>query len=234
MRLIYLSSVSIKRFFIFIALLVLIAVVFINRTPRETLNGIRQLTILLDPGHGGVDGGTHDRNGHLEKDINLAICLKMKDALCQSGLNVVLTRETDTDLAPYFPGRYGRHKRDLMARIRKARESGSHFLVSIHCDWSRNTRKRGSLVFYNRHSEESKHFADIVQSEINRFHHQTAKAHPGNFLIVSQSKTAGILVEVGFLSNPEESALLQEKAYRERLALAINRGILTYCRRYIK
>lgn len=190
---------------------------------------IHQLTVLIDPGHGGIDPGSQDSRGFLEKDINLAICLKICTKLRQSGLNIVLTRTTDTDLAPFSPGKYGRHRRDLEERTKKARESGSKFFVSIHCNWSKDHHKSGSCVFYNPHFSKSKNLADIIQNELNIQHQQSTIAAPGNFFILKQSNIIAVLIEVGFLSNPSEANRLQDDGYRDFLATAISKGILIGC-----
>lgn len=201
--------------------------------PYRAQGRLSQLTLLIDPGHGGVDGGAHDEHGNLEKHINLAIGLKIREQLKASGIKIVMTRDKDTDLAPFRPGQRGRHRRDLMARIEKARNNNCLFLVSIHCDASVETRRRGAFVFYNYLSAESKELALAIQQELNQLQQRQFKAAPGKYLIIRQTGVTGVLIEVGFLSNPEESALLQQEDYQSKLALAIARGILHYCRHFV-
>lgn len=200
---------------------------------HRTQGSLSRLTLLIDPGHGGVDGGTQDSYGNLEKNINLAIGLKVKEQLKASGLQIVMTREKDTDLAPFRSGQWGRHRRDLMARIEKARSNHCLFLVSIHCDASVETKRRGAFVFYNYLSSESKELALAIQEELNVLQQRPFKAAPGKYLIIREPGVTGVLIEVGFLSNPEEAALLQQEEYQSKLALAISRGILHYCRRFV-
>ncbi|MGE5559169.1 MAG: N-acetylmuramoyl-L-alanine amidase family protein [Bacillota bacterium] len=194
---------------------------------------LRNLTIVIDPGHGGVDGGTRDDQGNMEKDINLAIGLKLWGQLRQSGLNVLITRETDTDLSPFISGRTGRHRKDLLARIQKARENRSLFLLSIHCDWSEARYRRGVVAFYNYLSPLSKMLALSIQEELNRVQDKPQKAAPGNYFIIRQHGVTGVLVEVGFLSNAEDAKQLRDPTYQEKLALAIAAGILKKCRIHI-
>lgn len=201
--------------------------------PRWSQGKLNALTLLIDPGHGGVDGGAQDRNGHLEKDINLAVAKYLREHLRQSGLNIVMTRETDTDLAPFQSGRTGRHRRDLLQRIAKAKENRCLFLVSIHCDAFTDSGRRGAFTFYNYQSPESKALANAIQSQLNRFQQKNFKAAPGKYLIIRQSGVTGVLVEIGFLSNPQEADCLQNPTYQERLAIAIAAGILQYCREFI-
>ena len=185
-----------------------------------------QTTILIDPGHGGIDGGTQDRAGNLEKDINLAIARKIRTQLAQCGVNVVMTREKNTELAPYQPGRGGRHRRDLTARIDRARRAKALFLVSIHCDWSTAANRRGMVAFYYYRNPTGKNLALSIQEELNKIQPQPQKAAPGKYFILEQPGINGVIVEVGFLSHPEEAALLQRPDYQEKVALAIAQGIL--------
>ncbi|HHW12010.1 MAG TPA: cell wall hydrolase [Firmicutes bacterium] len=185
-----------------------------------------QTTVVIDPGHGGIDGGTQDRAGHLEKDINLAIAHKIRAQLVQCGINVVMTREDDIELAPYQPGRSGRHRRDLTARIERARNAKALFLVSIHCDWSTAAERRGMVAFYYYRNPVGKTLASSIQEELNKIQPRPQKAVPGKYFLLEQPGINGVIVEVGFLSNPEEAALLRQPDYQEKIALAIARGIL--------
>jgi N-acetylmuramoyl-L-alanine amidase len=194
---------------------------------------MRRFTILVDPGHGGVDGGTRDAQGNMEKDINLMVALRLRDQLCQSGLNVVMTRETDTELSPFQPGQRGRHRRDLMERIQKARNEKCLFMVSIHCNWAANQKKRGAITFYSSQSLISKGLAGTVQEELNKLQKTSKKPVGGKYLILNQPEITGILVEVGFLSNQAEAELLRDQVYLEHLALAITKGILKYSQNYL-
>ena len=189
---------------------------------------LHRTSVVIDPGHGGVDGGTKDRQGNLEKDINLDLALKIRTQPQQSGLNVLMTRETDTELSPFIPGRTGRHRRDLLARIAKAKTSKSLFIVSIHCDWSTDRTRRGMVAFYNYRNPSSKKLALIIQEELNKTQTIPQKAAPGSYFILEQPGITGVLIEVGFLSHPEEATLLQTPNYREKIALSISKGILRY------
>ena len=187
---------------------------------------IQRATILIDPGHGGIDGGTQDAQGHLEKNINLAIGIKIRDQLRQSGVNVVMTRAVDTELAPFQPGRGGRHRRDLNARVEQAKKAKALFLVSIHCDWSTDAGRRGMVAFYNYRDQVGKNLALTIQEELNKIQTSPQKAAPGKYFIIEQPGVTGVIVEVGFLSHPREAVLLQQADYQEKIALAISQGIL--------
>lgn len=194
---------------------------------EETFARIGEIMVLVDPGHGGVDGGTSDRWGNLEKDINLAMGQQIARQLQSGGMRVIMTRDRDLALAP-FNGQSGRHRRDLQERIRRARERDCLFLVSVHCDWSRDTTESGAKVFYNALEPQSKQLATLIQEDLNKVQTRQRKAAPGKYLIIRQKEVTGVIVEVGFLSNSAEALLLQNERHRTRLALAIARGILRY------
>lgn len=204
-------------------LLLLLSILYRVVPARSRLG---QTTILIDPGHGGIDGGTQDRAGNLEKDINLSIAHKIRTQLVQCGVNAIMTREDDSELAPYQPGRGGRHRRDLAARIEQARRTKALFLVSIHCDWSTAAHRRGMVAFYYYRNPFGKKLALSIQEELNKIQPQPQKAAPGQYYLLEQPGINGVIVEVGFLSNPEEAALLQQADYQEKIALAIAQGIL--------
>ncbi len=198
---------------------------------RETIQQIGEMIILIDPGHGGVDGGTRDAWGHLEKDINLMLGKEIQRQLTASGMQVVMTREQDIALAP-FTGRPGRHSRDLQERIRRARQHQCLFLVSIHCDWSKDPAETGAKVFYHAGVPESKQLALTIQKQLNRNQPRQRKAAPGKYFVIRQPGVTGVIVEVGFLSNPQEAKSLQEKAFQRQLALAVAQGILAHSQSY--
>ncbi len=205
--------------------------IFLLFQATKTQGVLGKLTVVIDPGHGGVDGGTADRQGNLEKDINLKIALKTSEQLRQSGLRVIMTRNRDADLAPFLSGRKGRHRRDLIGRINKALAARCLAMVSIHCDYSADPHKQGAVVFYNYHSVASKEIAGLIQEELNSIQKRTGKIAPGKYLIIRQKAITGVLVEVGFLSNQIDAEKLQTDLYQEQVGTAISKGVLRYCRK---
>ncbi|NLY88269.1 MAG: N-acetylmuramoyl-L-alanine amidase [Firmicutes bacterium] len=213
-----------------LALILLLTGIFSSSGLIKSLMGASGPVVVIDPGHGGVDGGTSGQDGTLEKEINLAIALRIRDHLRTGGANVVMTRTADTDLSPFVPGKTGRHRRDLTARIEKARKAGAVCLISIHCDWSKDKKRRGAVVFYNPRNNTSKELACLIQEELNKVQPAPQKAAPGNFFILNQSGLTAVLVEAGFLSHPEEAQLLRTPDYQSRQARAIANGIRRYYR----
>src|SRR3954465_1490786 len=186
--------------------------------------------ILIDPGHGGPDGGAGDAKA-LEKDIALNISLKLREYLQEQGALVIMTREEDKDLADEDTRGYSRRKvEDLKERLEMINQSGIDFFVSVHLNSIPSPRWSGAQTFYAPQFEENERVAKFIQDElIINLENTTRKAKPiNNIYILDKAKKPGVLVEVGFLSNPTEKANLKKDDYQEQLAASIYRGIMRY------
>lgn len=186
--------------------------------------------IYLDPGHGGVDPGAGDEEP-FEKDIALSVSLKLRDYLQQQGALVIMTRETDVDLADKGLKGYSKRKvQDLKRRLDLINESEADFFATIHLNAIPSSRWKGSQTFYSTNFKENKRAAKLVQDELRRNLENTdreAKAANSIYLLKHTNKP-GVLVEIGFLSNPEEAANLRQEDYQEKVAGSIYEGILRY------
>jgi N-acetylmuramoyl-L-alanine amidase len=186
--------------------------------------------IIIDPGHGGPDGGA-DNGDVLEKDIALEISKKLRDYLQQQGAFVQMIREEDTDLAPEGMRGYSKRKtEDLKKRVQTINESDADLFISIHLNAIPSPRWRGAQTFYFSTYKENEAVAKFIQDELrNNLGNTTrqAKAINGVYLLKS-AKKPGALVEVGFLSNPEEKALLVQDKYQDKVAASIYTGINRY------
>ncbi|MEH7334786.1 N-acetylmuramoyl-L-alanine amidase CwlD [Neobacillus drentensis] len=186
--------------------------------------------ILLDPGHGGPDGGA-GTGKTLEKDIALDITLKVRDLLQQQGALVVMTRDTDTDLADDDTKGYSRRKvEDLKKRLKMINDSDNDFFVSIHLNAIPSSRWSGAQTFYAPHHKENAKAAKFIQEELRKnLGNTNRKAKPiSQVYILKNAKKPGVLVEVGFLSNPAEKENLKKKSYQEKIAESIYRGVIRY------
>jgi N-acetylmuramoyl-L-alanine amidase len=186
--------------------------------------------ILLDPGHGGPDGGAGDKDA-LEKDIALNIAFKLRDYLQQQGALVMMTREEDKDLAAEETKGLSRRKtEDLRKRLEMINESEADFYVSIHLNAIPSPKWSGAQTFYASQISENSRAAKFIQDELRiNLGNTTRKAKPINQVyILKYAKKPGVLVEVGFLSNPTEKASLKEEEYQEKVAASIYKGILRY------
>ncbi|WP_462413150.1 N-acetylmuramoyl-L-alanine amidase CwlD [Neobacillus sp. Marseille-QA0830] len=185
--------------------------------------------ILLDAGHGGPDGGAGPKDA-LEKDIALDITLMVRDYLQEQGALVVMTRDTDTDLADSGTRGYSRRKvEDLKKRLEMINQDND-FFVSIHLNAIPSSKWSGAQTFYAPHYKENARAAKFIQDELREnLGNTNRKAKPINSVyILKHAKKPGVLVEVGFLSNPQERANLTKESYQEKIAESIYRGINRY------
>jgi N-acetylmuramoyl-L-alanine amidase len=187
--------------------------------------------IALDPGHGGPDGGARSKEGLIEKDVNLAITLHLRDYLQEAGALVVMTREDDKDLAQSSTKGYSKRKtEDLINRAQFITEQKSDMFVSIHLNSIPSTQWWGAQTFFYPSHRDSAMLAALIQDEIKRNLKNTDRvAKPAdNVYLLKTLKIPSALVEVGFLSNPAEADLLESPAYQKKLAASIYQGILRY------
>jgi N-acetylmuramoyl-L-alanine amidase len=186
--------------------------------------------ILLDPGHGGPDGGAGDTQA-LEKDIALNVTLKVREYLQEQGALVLMTREDDRDLADADTRGFSKRKvEDLKQRLELINHSGAEFFVSIHLNSIPSPRWSGAQTFYATNNDGNARAAKFIQDELIRnLENTTRKAKVLNTVyILKNAEIPGALVEVGFLSNPGERANLKDEVYQEKLAASIYNGIMRY------
>lgn len=190
-------------------------------------NSLAGKTIAVDPGHGGYDPGAKGPSGTLEKDLNLAIAFKLKAALEQSGAKVVMTREQDVDLVT--PGEGTKKFRDLSNRLKIVEENHATLLISIHMN-SFGSRWRGAQVFYHPKNIKNQELAVAIQEELRlQLNNTNRQALPINSaFLLQEAEIPAVIVEAGFLTNPNEEKLLKDPAYQEKIAQAIIAGIAKY------
>ncbi len=185
--------------------------------------------IIIDPGHGGIDGGAVSQEGVLEKDITLAISEQLRDYLQEAGALVLMTREEDRDLADADTQKIRNRKiQDLKRRVEIINESDADLFISIHLNAIPSPKWSGAQVFYNRAIPENEEMAKFVQDEIRRnLENTTRQAKPiHNVYVIKEATIPGVLVEAGFLSNPFESEQLNKEEYQQKIAASIYQGLL--------
>lgn len=183
-------------------------------------------TIVIDPGHGGYDPGVW-RNNVEEKEIALAVSLALRDWLQSAGARVMMTRETDKDLLVPVAG--PKKTQDMQNRLKIVRSAKPDLFISIHANSISSSRWRGAQVFYKPDGEKSKALAEYIQQELIRvLANTTREVKPGNYLVLNESEVPAVLVETGFISNPDEVRLLCDPKYRAKLAWAVYLGINRY------
>jgi N-acetylmuramoyl-L-alanine amidase len=185
--------------------------------------------IIIDPGHGGVDPGAAGPGGALEKDINLQVALKLAKFLRQAGAEVRLIREDDRDFSTSPKGFAQKKQEDLKARAEMINQAGGDILISIHTNSFPADKWSGAQTFYERSSLEGKELARLIQQFLSNIAgSNNRKEKPIDAYLLKKTDTLGVIVEVGFISNPREEKLLQDAAYQEKLAGAIYNGIAKF------
>lgn len=184
--------------------------------------------IVIDVGHGGSDPGKVSVNGIQEKDVNLQIALYLKDYLIAQDFTVYLTRETDCGL--YDESASNRKTSDLGNRIKFFKEKNAAYVVSIHQNSYPDPSPHGAQTFYFAGSGEGKAFAEYVQQSLLAIDDSNTRQIKANdsYYLLKHSPVPSLIVECGFLSNPEETARLTDPNYQKQIAYAISLGICNY------
>lgn len=188
-----------------------------------------KFTVVIDSGHGGNDPGKIAADGTLEKDINLSIALRLQKYLEAADVNVIMTRTTDEGL--YDPDASNKKVQDMKNRITLMEESNADIVVSIHQNSYSDSSIHGAQVFYYTTSTASKALAESLQSilisDLDPKNHRQAKANDSYYLLKKTTRPI-VIIECGFLSNPEEAALLKSESYQDEIAWVLHLGILQY------
>ncbi|MBO4413007.1 MAG: N-acetylmuramoyl-L-alanine amidase [Clostridia bacterium] len=184
-------------------------------------------TIVVDAGHGGMDGGSVGISGSTERVLNLEYAKTLKTYLENYGFNVVMTRTTLDGL--YSPDSDNIKKDDMLARKKIIEKSNADLIVSIHMNYFPLESAKGAQVFYNPQSDVSHALADSIQSV---FSSNLTLARPnsevGDYYMLNCTSVPAVIVECGFISNPEEEALLLTEEYRKKVCYNILCGIVKY------
>lgn len=208
-----------------LSLLLLFAVHGLRDTSTVSTTEVLHPVIILDPGHGGMDGGATGADGTLESDLNLSISLKTDAVLGLLGENTLLTRDTDRDLSSQDAVSISQKKvSDIRNRVSLVNSHPDSILLSIHCNSFGESQYHGAQVFYNALGD-SQDLAAGIQAQINRDvdasnHRESKKIQPDVYLM-GHIDVPGVLVECGFLTNPQELSMLNTDAYQKKLAIAI-------------
>ena len=189
----------------------------------------KQYTVVLDPGHGGEDGGAVAADGTLEKEINLEISLLLKEKLEQGGIEVIMTRTEDDDT----DGLSGFHKRqDLEARAKIGNESEADLYISIHINASTSSKDQGFQIWYGSGNPSGKeiaeHMTKIVEEKEICTRIRVVKQVPNTLYVFRTVTIPSLLVECGFLSNATDLYKLRQEEFRTQLCDALCEGVLSY------
>ena len=189
---------------------------------------LQDTIIMVDPGHGGRDSGTYYGEIY-EKDINLEISKTLAQKLSKQGAIVYMTRKRDIDLSSIYDS--AKKRGDLYRRLLMIKEKKSDLYISIHINWYDDTTLKGAEVLYNEINENNKKLARSIMKEFKNDLKSTRTIKTTDLYMYRNTTTPGVLVECGYLSNPTERTLLQDKEYQKKLALSITNGIINYLKK---
>lgn len=190
----------------------------------------RNYTIIIDPGHGGIDGGATSCTGVLESQINLEIGLRLNDLCHLMGYHTRMTRTSDVSIYTEGNSIAAKKASDLRQRVKIVNDTENAILISLHQNIFSDSQYSGAQVFYTD-TQGSSELAQILQAafveSINTGSSRKAKAATNIYLMRHIQKT-GILVECGFLSNPEEEAKLRSENYQKEICCVIVSALSKY------
>lgn len=189
--------------------------------------------IVVDAGHGGEDGGAVGVQGVVEKDINLAIAQELAQLLKENFFPVIMVRDGDYAVGDQsLPTIAERKRSDIKQRVQLVEETGECLLISIHQNYFSEGQYKGAQIFYSGNRPESAVLAESIrESIVNTLQPENTRQNKEageEIYLLDHCLVPGVLVECGFLSNPEEAALLQEESYQKDMAKAIYNGIISY------
>lgn len=228
-----------KKYFsvVFLVLILLATILTADRSIKVMKNVFfskgdkdsKQITIVIDPGHGGRDPGKVGINNSLEKDINLQIALKLKSLLELNDINVIMTREEDIGL--YSESDSNKKRADLNNRVDIIHNSKADLAISIHQNSFTEEYVKGAQVFYYQQSSEGKKLAEILQEQLKKTiadgNHRKAKSNT-TYYMLTRTECPLVIVECGYLSNTKEAELLLEDEYQEKMAWGMHLAILQF------
>ena len=187
----------------------------------------RKHCLVIDAGHGGVDGGAISCTGIPESAFHLEIALKLNDLLCFLGYDTRMIRTSD--ISVYTTGNSISQKKisDLKERVRITNETENAFLISIHQNSFPDSHSSGAQVFYTA-AEESQALAEMLQAAFSQVgSRRQCKKSSGIYLMEHVTRPA-ILIECGFLSNPEEERNLRSGEYQKKICCVIASTVDTF------
>lgn len=189
--------------------------------------------VVIDAGHGGEDGGATSQNGLLEKDVNLHIALTLQKLFLQSGFDVTMTRTDDKSIYSSDADTLREKKvSDIHNRADIANSSSENILISIHQNKFEQSKYSGTQVFYSDNNALSSSLAESIRLSVTGLlqsnNTRQCKSSTDNIYIMKNATVPAVLVECGFLSNPQEEALLMTDIYRNQLAFSIFSGFIEF------
>ena len=195
-------------------------------TFSSTKTTLIDFTVVIDAGHGGIDGGVVGVDGVKESALNLAYAKQLGEIFDRSGFNVVYTRKSEGGL--YGLPTNGFKLRDMRKRKEIIDKARPNLLISVHMNKFSQSTRSGPQVFYQEGKEMGQKLAESMQRVFNDFTGNSHQAIAGDFYVCRETSCPAVIVECGFLSNPDECAQLQTDSYRETICNQIFNGVMLF------
>ena len=221
-------SLVFKKKYIIIALALLLAastVLVLSTTSASIPN--KSYTIVIDPGHGGIDGGSVGVSGQDENYLNLEYSLCLKEILTDAGVNVIMTRTNLNGLYSIFSD--NKKLDDMKKRKDIVTKSKADMVLSIHMNSFPLKSARGAQVFYKKDSVSGEKLAENIQ-EVFIKTLPNAKPEPavGDYYMLNEFEIPSVIIECGYISNEEEEQLILQEDYKKLVCLSIFAGVLKF------
>lgn len=215
------------KYKILIIIMLFICIFSLSKIHAEVNNfSLLGKVIYLDAGHGGKDCGAISKT-FLEKDMNLILVKKLEKELEKRGAIVYLTRDDDYDLAN--PNVSLRKRSDLANRAKKINDMNTDMYISIHLNSDLNAKWKGIQVFYTSKNKENIEIAKVMRETLKqKISNVRENKKDNSYYMYKQIKKPGILIEAGFISNPDDNYLLRQEEYQNKLVGLIASGIENY------
>ena len=191
----------------------------------------KRQTVIIDAGHGGFDGGATAPDGTAEKDINLAVSLKLKKILTLYGYDVIMLRDTDTALNTEGDTTRSKKRSDIINRYAVMEANPDSIYLCIHQNNFSASYCHGAQMFYCKSTDGSKELAECIQTSLKAVqpdNDRVIKPCTDDVYLIYNAKTTALLVECGFLSNRDDLLNLKNEEYQMKLAFAISSGLNNY------
>lgn len=223
-----------KKNIIIISVLIITALTFILCFGALTIRPVDDMSlnaikIVLDAGHGGIDGGVEGvKTGVKESELNLSVVKKLETYLVGAGMKVKLTRTSDAGL--YGVATKNLKRKDMEKRRDIIKEFEPNLVISVHMNKYSLSTRRGAQVFYKSGDEKGKLLASSIQNNFNEMATASRDCSilTGDYYILNCTEYPSVIAECGFLSNPEDEALLLSEEYQNELAYSIFKGVVEY------
>lgn len=220
-----------------LTIILLLCIILLSRgrgDSRQAFSPVKTVTaVIIDAGHGGLDGGAVSADGQAEAPLNLAISQKVRDVMTFFGIRTLMTRDDEASLNYSDDNTIRENKRaDLTARLAISQANPDMPFLSIHLNMYKQTHYRGAQVFYSPNNQSSLVLASCVQEKMRQVldesNNRRAKLSPTSVMLMEKITAPAVTIECGFLSNPEELALLNSPEYQTKIAISIFCGYIDY------